>query len=263
MPDTGQPIIVVVGLAFEARIAAGPNTTVICSGDGKELAADLDRAIAAGCRGLVSFGLAGGLAAELRPGTCVVAPEIVWAGGRRVTDPRWSRNILSAFAQAVRAPILGQDTPVLDPAAKRELRRQTGAHAVDMESHIVAQAAARHGLRLAAIRAVADPAHRTVPLSALAGLRPDGRTDAIAILRSLCRRPQELSALVRTALDARAARASLLRGRRLLGPRFGFPDFAELDLEMAREHVAGGTLPVERDFGGHGAVGARSAHSNQ
>ena len=55
-------MIVVVGLEFEARIAVGPGMHVICSGDGRNLATALAQAITADCRGLVSFGVAGGLA---------------------------------------------------------------------------------------------------------------------------------------------------------------------------------------------------------
>jgi adenosylhomocysteine nucleosidase len=263
MEGRAQPIVVVVGLAFEARIAAGPNTTVICSGDGRGLSAKLERTISAGCRGLLSFGLAGGLAAQLRPGACLVASEIVSAAGRLATHPHWSRNLLKAFPQAIGGPILGHAAPIIVPAAKHALWQQTGAHAVDMESHIVAQIAAAHGLPMAAVRVVADPAHRAVPRSALAGMRPDGRTDVIGVLRSLRSQPRDLPALIRTALDARAARASLLRGRRLLGPYFGFPDLAELELDMTREHIFGGPLTVERDFGPHGAVGTGAAQSNQ
>ena len=43
-------MIVVVGMAFEARIAAGLGARVICSGDGRNLAPTLARAMAAGCR---------------------------------------------------------------------------------------------------------------------------------------------------------------------------------------------------------------------
>jgi adenosylhomocysteine nucleosidase len=230
---TAQPIVVVVGLAFEARIAAGPSTRVICSGDGKNLAAALELAVAAGCRGLMSFGVAGGLAAELRPGACVVASEIVSSVDRLPTDPHWSRNLLDTMPNAMSGVVLGMPEPIIDPAAKRALRRQTGAHTVDMESHLVAQAAAALGLPLAAIRVVADPADRGLPLSALAGMRPDGRTDTMAVLRTLVRQPRELPALIRTALDTRRARAALVRGRQLLGPRFGFPDFGKFGLDVA------------------------------
>jgi adenosylhomocysteine nucleosidase len=253
------PLIVVVGLGFEARIAAGPNIRVICSGDGTNLATKLERVIAAGCRGLLSFGLAGGLARELRAGTCVVASEIVSEDGRLPTDPHWSQNLLNAIPGAFRGLVLGSAAPVVCATVKAALWRQTGAHAFDMESHIVAQAAAAHGLPVATIRAVADPAHRSLPGCALAGLRADGRTDPIAVLRSLRRQPRELPALVRAALDARAAVVPLMRGRRLLGPCFGFPDFIQPERDMPREDVLDETLAVEGDFGRHIAVPAGAA----
>lgn len=257
-----QPLVVVVGLGFEARIAAGPNVRVICSGNGAQLAAKLEHAIAAGCRGLLSFGLAGGLANDLRPGTCVVASEIVFDKGRLPTDPHWLRNLLHTLPRAFRGLVLGSSVPVVCASEKAALRRQTGAHAVDMESHVVAQAAAAHGLPVATIRVISDPADRTLPDCALAGMRPDGRTDPIAVLRSLRGRPRELPALVRSALDARSAVVPLLRGRRLLGPGFGFPDFPEPELDVARENVLGGPLPVERDFRRHVAVRARPAQGD-
>ena len=65
-------MIVVVGMAFEARIAASLGVPVICGGDGKNLAATLTRTMAAGCGGLISFGVAGGLAPHLVPGDCVI-----------------------------------------------------------------------------------------------------------------------------------------------------------------------------------------------
>src|SRR5258708_28707707 len=68
----GDRLIAVVGLAFEARIAAGPGVRVICSGNGKELAASLSKAIAEGATGVVSFGVAGGLAPARRPGAFVL-----------------------------------------------------------------------------------------------------------------------------------------------------------------------------------------------
>src|SRR5262249_6804794 len=78
----GLCMIVVVGLEFEARIAIGPGTRVICGGDGRNLAADLTRAITADCGRLLSFGVAGGLAPELRPGDCVVGTSVLSDQGR-------------------------------------------------------------------------------------------------------------------------------------------------------------------------------------
>jgi hypothetical protein len=55
-------VLGVSGLALEARIAAGADTRAICTGDGRAFPIALFRAIATDCRGLVSFGVAGGLA---------------------------------------------------------------------------------------------------------------------------------------------------------------------------------------------------------
>jgi adenosylhomocysteine nucleosidase len=214
-------VIVVVGLAFEARIAAGPGVQVICSGDGRNLAAMITHAIADDCRGLISFGVAGGLAPDLQPGTCVVGSAILSGTTRMPTDTVWSQKLLTAIPDAVHGLLVGVSAPIAHTAAKRALYDKTGALAVDMESHIVAGVAAAHGLPVAAIRVITDPAVRALPEAAVAAMRPNGTTDIIAMIRSVIRRPQELPALLRTALDARAARATLMRGRQVLGPSLG------------------------------------------
>lgn len=220
-------MIVVVGMAFEARIAAGLGVPVICGGDGHNLVTSLARAMAAGCGGLISFGVAGGLAPGLKPGTCVIGSAILDEEGQRETDARWASRLMKIIPDAVHGPIVGVREPIAHASAKRDLHKQTGAIAVDMESQVVARAAARHGVPLAAIRVVVDPVERTIPRSALAGTRPDGTIDPLAVVRSLIRYPRDLSGLIRMTLDARAARATLVRGSALLGPGLGLLDVAE------------------------------------
>ena len=219
-------MIVVVGMAFEARIAAGLGVPVICGGDGRNLATSLARAMAAGCGGLISFGVAGGLAPDLKPGTCVIGSAILDDEGQQETDARWASRLMKIIPDAVHGPIVGVREPIAHASAKRDLHKQTGAIAVDMESQVVARAAARHGVPLAAIRVVVDPVERTIPRSALAGARPDGTIDPLAVVRSLIRYPRDLAGLIRMSLDARAARATLVRGSALLGPGLGLLDVA-------------------------------------
>ena len=219
-------MIVVVGMAFEARIAAGLGVPVICGGDGRNLAPSLARAMAAGCGGLISFGVAGGLAPDLKPGTCVIGSAILDDEGQQETDARWASRLMKIIPDAVHGPIVGVREPIAHASAKRDLHKQTGAIAVDMESQVVARAAARHGVPLAAIRVVIDPVERTIPRSALAGARPDGTIDPLAVMRSLIRYPRDLAGLIRMSLDARAARATLVRGSALLGPGLGLLDVA-------------------------------------
>lgn len=231
-------MIVVVGMAFEARIAEGLGVPIVCGGDGHNLAASLTRAMAAGCGGLISFGVAGGLAPDLKPGTCVVGSTILDGDERRQTDMRWAQRLMRIIPGAVYGPIIGVREPIADATDKHALHAQTGALAVDMESHVVARTAARHGVPVAAIRVVVDPAQRTIPRSALAGTRPDGTIDPLSVMRSLLRYPGDLVALIRMSLDARAARATLVRGSALLGPGLGL-----LDMGTARKRVGLGLEP--------------------
>jgi len=217
-------VIAFVGLDFEARIAAAPGVQVVCRTAGKELEEIADTAVRQGYRGLISFGVAGGLASHLRAGDWVVASSIREAQTVRATDAVWSRKPLGLIDGAIHAPILGVDSPVAEPAKKRELYRTTGAAVVDMESHVVARVADQHKLAFAALRVVVDPAHRTVPPAALINMRPDGRPDVPAMLRNIAARPSQLSRLARIAVDAFAARAAMNRVRRDIGPHFGLMD---------------------------------------
>jgi len=95
-----RSVIALVGLAFEARIAAGPGVLVCRGSDTSNL---LQLAIGAGCRGIISFGVAGGLAPNLLPGDCVVASAIVDYPALRPTDPLWSRKLADIIPQRVMA----------------------------------------------------------------------------------------------------------------------------------------------------------------
>jgi adenosylhomocysteine nucleosidase len=217
-------VIAFVGLAFEARIAAAPGVLVVCRTAGRELEDVAETAARQGYRGVISFGVAGGLASHLRAGDWVVASAIHEAHTVRDTDAAWSRKLLGLIGGAVHAPIVGIDEPVADPVRKRELYKTTGAVAVDMESHVVARVAAERKMSFAALRVVVDPAHRQVPPAALIGMRPDGRANVGAVLRDVLRRPTQLGALARVTLDAYAARSAMIRVRRRLGSHFGLLD---------------------------------------
>jgi hopanoid-associated phosphorylase len=219
-------MIVVVGMAFEARIAAGLGVPVICGGDGKHLATALTHAMAAGCGGLISFGVAGGLAPGLKPGSCVIGSSVLDGEVTRPTDTRWSQRLMRMIPGSVLGSIAGVGEPLAFASEKQELHAKTGALAVDMESHVVARAAELHGVPVAAIRVVVDPVSRTIPRSALAGTRADGTIDPVAVIRSLIRYPRDLAGLIRMSFDARAARAALVQGCSLLGPGLGLLDTA-------------------------------------
>src|ERR1700730_16281538 len=90
-----HPIVIAfVGMAFEAKIAAGPGVLVVCRNARRELAAVAENAARQGYRGIISFGVAGGLASNLRTGDWVVASAVLESQSTRATNATWSRKLL-------------------------------------------------------------------------------------------------------------------------------------------------------------------------
>jgi adenosylhomocysteine nucleosidase len=241
----GPRFVAVTGLAFEARIVAGPGVTVICGGGQIQLRRSLEDAIRKGCHGVLSFGIAGGLAPYLKPGACVVARNIISEHGRYPSDGAWAQSLISVVQRRTSrfaglqhvsfGDIVGSDAPVASVDTKRELHGRTGAVAVDMESHVAARIAVEHRVPFAAFRVITDPSHRALPPAALVATNAKGGVDFQAIIRSLIGHPGQVSMLFRLALDSWAARRALVPSRRFLGPNLGLPgaDLSEQLLDVA------------------------------
>lgn len=219
-PHNGTlPVIAVTGMAFEARIARGQGVEAVFAARADRLERALAEATARGCAGIVSFGTAGGLAPDLAPGALVIADAIDGPFGRVQTDPGWSARLVAAlhdtpvWARVTRGTMAAVGAPVVSEQEKTSLHRAKGALAVDMESHIAAAFAASRGVPFAVCRAIVDPAWRTLPRAATAGLRDDGSTAILPILRELLKQPSQLGPLLQVAGDARAARTTLIQAR--------------------------------------------------
>jgi hypothetical protein len=116
---------------------------------------------------------------------------------------------------------------------KQALHTETGALAVDMESHIAARVAARHDLPFAIIRVISDSANEALPPAALVGMKPDGSMALGAVLASLARNPSQLPALIRTGLHAGRGFSELRRVGDVLGSLgVGLADDLKLPLDM-------------------------------
>ena len=64
-------VIAFVGMGFEAKIAAGPGVLVVCRDSQSDLADVIESSVRRGYRGVISFGVAGGLTSNLRTGDWV------------------------------------------------------------------------------------------------------------------------------------------------------------------------------------------------
>ncbi|MGU3540376.1 phosphorylase [Methylobacterium sp. A54F] len=222
------PVLAVTGLAKERRLAAGPGVEAIgAGGNPARLRTLLDERPVPGCRAVVSFGIAGGLDPSLRPGDVIVGSGVVAADGRRAADLALSASLLNALSglglRVIPADLAGVDAAILAVEAKAELRAGTGAAAVDMESHVAAAYAGRHGLPFGALRVICDPAERALPAFAANALKPDGEPDILAVLGALARGTARVGEVMRLAQDSNVAFAVLGRCRARLGAGLGVP----------------------------------------
>jgi len=229
---TAAPIVVLTGMALEADIAAGRGArgaSAAAAADllfglrGDALANALAERLRRPCGGVISFGMAGGLAPELPAGALIIPVGIVTHTGVLPCDAAWTAVLQAALPQAVGGLLAGVDAPLASVAGKGALQSASGAVAADMESHIGARVARHAGVPFAACRVIVDPAGRAVPSAALAGFGADGDTALGPLLRELLRHPGQLPALMRLAGDASRARAALRTARAVLGERFGAP----------------------------------------
>src|SRR3989442_15914805 len=106
--STRGHVVAVTCLALEARIALGPGVAVICN-HASQLVASLEAAAKPGAAGIVSFGIAGGLAPDLDAGDWVVGPRARTARGHFPPDGGWARPRLEALPSPVHAHIVGAD----------------------------------------------------------------------------------------------------------------------------------------------------------
>lgn len=217
-------IVVVTGMAFEARIAAGTGVEVLYGGHDGKLERELAERLRHPCDGVISFGVAGGLDPLLMPGSIVV-PERIASGEQSFdTNSAWSAMLRNALPTAVGGILASGDAAVASVADKQALRRASGALAIDMESHLVARLAFAARVPYVACRIILDPAQRALPSAALAAFGRDGHTDMKALLSSLASHPGQLSDLLQLARDARTAKTALRKARTTLGLRYALPE---------------------------------------
>ena len=198
----------IVGLRAEARLLGPLGSRVLVEVGGATVAgtrAAVSRLILAGASHLVSLGLAGGLEPGLRAGDVVVPSRIVAFGKDYLPD----LSLCARLGGVTAGGLLHSDVMVATVAGKQALYAESFCVALDMESGIMAHAAAEAGLPFAALRAICDPASRSLPPAARVALKPDGGIALAPLLNSLLRGPRQMPALVGLARDAAAARQAL------------------------------------------------------
>ncbi|HVA12876.1 MAG TPA: hypothetical protein VNF99_06485 [Stellaceae bacterium] len=205
----------ITGLEAEARIARRAGLPAKASGGvPAQTLAIAEAFLRAGAEALVSFGIAGALAPLLAPGRLLLPHAVIDDSGKLYpADVSWRADAMQALQRAglmaEEGDVFGAATAAASPARKAELFHAKNAVAIDLESHIVGQAAARSGKPFLVLRAIADTAAQALPEAAVNGLDRRGRPALGRVLLSVARRPGQIPALLRLAGDTRRALAAL------------------------------------------------------
>lgn len=210
-------------MAPESRLELPPRTWLRLSGMGPERAgrAALEL-LEAGAECLVSWGIAGGLDPRLPSGTLLLPERIVAAKTELSypSDSAWRERLRAHIHEALPIntdPLLSVNAPITSPSHKASLF-STGGAGVDMESLAIARVAAEAGVPFLAIRAIADPAHATLPLTASAAMDESGRSRPLALLAALAANGgRDITPLIRLARDTSRASRTLRAVHRLTG----------------------------------------------
>jgi adenosylhomocysteine nucleosidase len=175
--------LIVTGLVQEARIAAGPGLIVICSSSNpRQLRALLATLDSSTVSAVISFGLD----PTLQPGDVVVATDVAAGGTRWQAGGPLREELITSitlkYGRIVSGGLAGVEQVVANLSSKAALRSETGAAAVDMESHIAAAYAAEAALPFEALRVISDPAHRALPSLVQSAIKLNGDTDLYWVL---------------------------------------------------------------------------------
>ena len=230
----------VAALPLEVECLTGrlePEASATLSGNGRlrlsGLGSDNARRAAAeladsGVTALMSWGTAGGLDPGLRPGTLLLPKCVMTAAGQRFeVAASWRaklHDLLSRQVEIHAGALVQSVHPLTTPQQKQALFARTGAVAVDMESAAIAEVAASRGLPFVAVRAVLDPATRSLPQSAVGAVDSSGRLLVKGLVRALLRHPADLPGVLRLCSDLRLARRTLATVARRAGLQRGLRD---------------------------------------
>jgi len=210
-----QPLATVLctsGLAVEAKIARAAGFSVVIGAADRDRTAALVATAAAQTDCLVSFGIAGGLAPELKAGTVIISGEVVSERCHWTVAPPY-RQQLTEFAHSIGAVygrVFGATSIIATTAEKKRARATTRALAVDLESEIVASMATILGLPFIVLRAIADTARRDLPPASLVPLSVDGKPNVSRVFASVLRRPFQLAEMIGLAQETRMALSALI-----------------------------------------------------
>jgi adenosylhomocysteine nucleosidase len=178
---------------FQARVASRADVDILLVGIGRANAEKaMRRHLAAHAPALVlTGGFAGGLDPDLKLGEVIFESPVGASGGPALGC---HQRLLEAGAKPVR--FWCADHIATTAAEKKELRAETGADAVEMESAAIQAVCREHGIPCVTVRVISDTAEEDLPLDFNALAKPDKSLDMAKLAWTVARSPGKIGALL-------------------------------------------------------------------
>ena len=199
-----KPVLVCFALkeeagAFQKLARRNPRVSILITGMGREnsRSALRERLSTITPEFVLTCGFAGGLDPKLAIGDVLFS----------TVDPDLQSKLTAAGAKATRffcAPRIATTA-----VEKAELRRTSGADAVEMESAAFESICGERGIRLATVRVISDCANEDLPLDFNQLSRPDWTLDHGKLAWTVIRSPGIIPALLRLQKNSSAAARTL------------------------------------------------------
>lgn len=185
--------------AFRRRLGDRPGVRVLVTGMGRSNARrSLEAALQCEHPGQVfTCGFAGGLDPALRIG------EVVFS----TSELAIAKKLLLAAAKP--ATFHCANRVASTAAEKTELRRTTGADAVEMESEIIHLLCRKHGIPCTTVRVISDAAAEDLPLDFNRLSKPDLNLNYGKLVLAIARSPQVIPRLIQLRRQTRVAAENL------------------------------------------------------
>lgn len=187
--------------AFKKAVASGALTSILLTGIGRKNAEAAVRNYVQhhSAQRVFTCGFAGGLDPELETGDVVFS----------TTDASLARSLSAAGATPARFHCAARVATTA--AEKTQLRRATGADAVEMESEAIQVICRERGIPCATVRVISDPAWEDLPLDFNALAKSDSSIHYGKLTLAIARSPGKISALLRLQKHTRLAAEELAR----------------------------------------------------
>lgn len=196
----GKPVLVCFALKEEAnafrKLAQGnPAVSILVTGMGRDNSrrALLERLKELTPAFVLTCGFAGGLNPNLFIGDVIFTSQ----------DHELQAQLLATKAKPASVHCATRIATTV--ADKTQLRRETGADAVEMESAAFDAICRERGLRFAVVRAISDTAHENLPLDFNRLSRADWTLDYGKLAWTVARSPGKIPALLRLQKNSRLA----------------------------------------------------------